>query len=236
MDGFSYNNIFETKGIEYLIIIGFLLLIIPFWLAINRTSALSKQLRSTFGVLTAAILRIPEGLYFNRNHTWTFMEKSGLAKIGVDDFLLHVTGDLRMNTIYREGDIIKRGDLIVLADKGEKILRIYSPVSGTITGTNPLLEEEPSVVMNDPYERGWLYRIKPSNWIAETSSSYVAAEAIAWTKRELEKFKDFLAESIKSHTPEISMVTLQDGGELIDRPLSEMPDEVWQDFQRSFLN
>jgi glycine cleavage system H protein len=236
MEGFSYNNIFETKGIEYLIIIGFLLLIIPFWLAINRKSALSVQLRSTLGVLTSAILRIPEGLYFNRNHTWTFMEKNGLAKIGVDDFLLHVTGDLKMNPIYREGDFIKKGDLIVMADKGDKVLRIYSPVSGTITGTNPLLEEVPSIVMEDPYDKGWIYRVKPSNWIAETSSFFVAGDAIAWTKRELVKFKDFLAESMKIHTPEISMVTLQDGGELIDRPLSEMPDEIWQDFQKSFLN
>jgi glycine cleavage system H protein len=32
------------------------------------------------------------------------------------------------------------------------------------------------------------------------------------------------------------MLVLQDGGELIDRPLAEMPDEVWQDFQKSFLN
>jgi glycine cleavage system H protein len=65
MDGFSYTNIFETKGIEYLIIIGFLLLIIPFWLAINRKNAMAKELRSTLGILTAAILKIPEGLYFN---------------------------------------------------------------------------------------------------------------------------------------------------------------------------
>jgi hypothetical protein len=32
------------------------------------------------------------------------------------------------------------------------------------------------------------------------------------------------------------MVILQDGGELCDQPLSELPNEVWQDFQKSFLN
>jgi len=39
MDGFFYNNIFETKGIEYLIIITFLVLIIPFWLKINKKAS-----------------------------------------------------------------------------------------------------------------------------------------------------------------------------------------------------
>ena len=42
MDGFSYNNIFETKGIEYLIIIAFLLMIIPFWIIINREASDKK--------------------------------------------------------------------------------------------------------------------------------------------------------------------------------------------------
>ena len=41
---------------------------------------------------------------------------------------------------------------------------------------------------------------------------------------------------MKKYSPETSMLMLQDGGELIDRPLSELPDEVWQDSQKSFLN
>ena len=115
-------------------------------------------------------------------------------------------------------------------------MRIYSPLSGEITGTNPLLNESPGSLLEDLYDKGWVYKINPSKWIAETSSLYITGDAISWTKSELEKFKDFLAQSMKKYTPEISMVALQDGGELIDRPLSELPDEVWQDFQKSFLN
>jgi hypothetical protein len=50
------------------------------------------------------------------------------------------------------------------------------------------------------------------------------------------RFKDFMAESMKKQSPETTMMIMQDGGELCDRPLSELPDEVWQDFQKSFLN
>lgn len=57
-----------------------------------------------------------------------------------------------------------------------------------------------------------------------------------WTKMELKRLKDFLAGSVSKYSPEVSMVTLQDGGELIDRPLSDLPDEVWHDFQKSFLD
>jgi len=236
MDGFTYTNIFETKGIEYLIIIAFLGLIVPFWLVINRKSSVASRIRNSVGVLTAAILRIPEGIYFNRNHTWTFLEKDGNAKVGLDDFLLHVTGDVKINPIYRAGDVLKKGDLIIMAERGDKVLRIYAPVSGTVTGVNPLVTSDPSELIDDPYTKGWIYRIKPSAWKAETSSLFIAEEAITWMRKELDIFRDFLARSIGKHAPDSSLVALQDGGELIDRPLADLPDVVWQDFQQAFLN
>ena len=68
----------------------------------------------------------------------------------------------------------------------------------------------------DPYGKGWIYKIKPSKWIEETNNYYLAEEAIAWSKKELERFKDFLAASAKKYSPETMMMVLQDGGELCD--------------------
>jgi hypothetical protein len=53
---------------------------------------------------------------------------------------------------------------------------------------------------------------------------------------ELQRFKDFIAGSVKKYNPEVSMVLLQNGGELCDMPLSGLPDEIWQYFQKSFLD
>jgi glycine cleavage system H protein len=66
MDGFTYTNIFDTKGIEYIVIIAFLLLLIPFWLALNRPVQLKEKFRKALGVLSAAVLRIPQGIYFTK--------------------------------------------------------------------------------------------------------------------------------------------------------------------------
>ena len=235
MDGFSYNNIFETKGIEYLIIIAFLVMIIPFWIIINRRNAMQGQIRKAIGILSAGILRIPQGLFYNRNHTWTHLEKSGTAKVGLDDFLQHITGEVKFSNLKKPGNFINKGELLADIDQNGKLLQIYSPISGRIMNTNLLLYERPGLLNEDPYEKGWIYMIKPSEWIADTDSYYLADEAIAWSKKELERFKDFMAASMKKYSHETSMLILQDGGELRDGPLSELPDEVWQDFQKSFL-
>jgi glycine cleavage system H protein len=236
MDGFSYNNIFETKGLEYLIIIAFLIMIIPFWITINKRAQIARQIKRAFGILSASILRIPQGLFYSKNHTWTFLEKSGTAKVGLDDLLLHLTGEVRFSYLRSREENINKGDLLAEIVQNGKLLKIYSPVSGKIMDTNLLLRESPEVLNEDPYGDGWICRIKPSKWVAETNSYYLAEEAITWSKKELERFKDFLAVAIDKYSPDTSMVILQDGGELCDKPLSELPDEVWQDFQKSFLN
>jgi glycine cleavage system H protein len=236
MDGFSYNNIFETKGIEYLIIITFLVLIIPFWLIINKQAGIKRQINQAIAILSAGILRIPLGLFYSKYHTWTHLEKSGLATVGLDDFLQHITGEVKFHNLKKPGDFIRKGELLAEIDQNGKLLKVYSPLSGKIMNTNAMLYETPEIINEDPYSKGWIYRIKPAEWIAETDSYYLAEDAVAWTKNELDRFKDFLAESIVKHSPETSLVMLQDGGELCDKPLSELPDGVWQDFQKSFLN
>jgi glycine cleavage system H protein len=236
MDGFSYNNIFETKGLEYLIIIAFLVIIIPFWIFINRQAKISMQIQKAIGIISANILRIPLGLFYSKNHTWTHLEKSGIAKVGLDDLLLHLTGEVKFRNLKTPGNFINKGELLADIDQNGKVLQIFSPISGKIMNTNKLLYDNPGVSNKDPYGEGWIYKIKPTAWIPETDSYYLAEAAVAWSKSELEKFKDFLAFSMKKYSPETSMAILQDGGELRDKPLSELPDEVWKDFQKSFLN
>jgi glycine cleavage system H protein len=236
MDGFSYNNIFETNGIEYLIIIAFLVLIIPFWIIINKQNAIKMQVKKALGALSESVLRIPRGLFYSKNHTWTHLERTGNALVGLDDFLLHVTGEIKFKSIKKPNDLIVKGDLIAEIIQNEKTLKITSPISGKIVLNNSRLKYNPGIMNEDPYGKGWIYRIEPNRWIEETSTYYLADEAVAWAKREFVRFKDFLAESMNKYSPETSMLILQDGGELCDRPLSELPDEVWQDFQKSFLN
>ena len=132
--------------------------------------------------------------------------------------------------------MIHKGDLLTEVSQNGKLLRILSPVSGKITDTNHALLEAPGALNKDPYGKGWICKVKPANWMADTRSCYIADEASKWAEKELERFKDFLALSLKTYSPEPSMVILQDGGELCDNSLSSLPKELWTDFEHEFLN
>lgn len=236
MDGFSYYNIFETKGLEYLIIITFLALLVPFTILLNRRIRTKRQFADAMGGLTTGILKIPQGVYYSKNHTWTHLAKSGIASIGLDDLLLHLTGRLSIRYLKLPGEQIAKGEIMSEVDHEGKSLKIFSPVSGTVTATNTELTEDPMQMNEDPFNSGWICKIKPSNWKAETSSYYLAGAAIDWSDKELLRFRDFLAFSMPKYSPEISMVALQDGGELRDHLLADLPAGLWEDFQQQFLN
>lgn len=236
MEGFNYTNIFETKGIEYIGVIAFLILLIPFWIILNKKEALVKSIKKALSVFSFDNLKLPQGIFYGKNHTWAFMEKSGTASVGIDDFLLHTIGEVKLNYTKGSGETINKGDLLIELVKDDKVLKIFSPISGIIEYSNSNLIESPELLNNDPYGQGWIYKIKPAKWKEETRMYYLAEEATNWSKKEIERLKDFMAESGKNYLPQPSLVVMQDGGELLDHTLSMFPEKVWLDFQESFLN
>lgn len=234
MDGFSYHNIFDTKGIEYLAIIAFFLVLLPFWLLLNKQ--VTNRISNAFRSLSASLSIIPQGIFYSRNHTWAHLERNGIAKIGLNGLLTHITGEVHLRQMKNPGEQIAKGDLLAEIDQNGKSLLIYSPISGTVVRSNHDLNEDQKLLHDDPYGRGWIYSIKPTDWKLETNSCLLAEEASEWLKVELIRYKDFLAMNLNDPSNLGALIVLQDGGEISENSLSAMPDKVWHDFQYEFLN
>jgi glycine cleavage system H protein len=129
-----------------------------------------------------------------------------------------------------------KGGLLATIDHKGKFLQIFSPISGSITGFNTLLQDEASALHEDPFRTGWICQIRPSDWVNETKSYFLATEATKWMEKEVIRFKDFVMISLGKNQVESSGIILQDGGELREDTLAEMPENMWKDFQQDFLN
>ncbi len=236
MEGFTYTNIFETKALEYLIIVFFFALLVPFWMILNKKNKPAVKLKSAPGFITADSLKLPQGIFFSRFHTWTYLEKTGEAKVGLDDMLLHLTGEVAIEHFREAGEETRRGEALARIHYNGNSLQIISPVSGKICKVNEMVSENPGLVKDDPYRQGWIYTLKPDNWKADTDSCYLADDAIQWAKEELVRVKDFLAVSSMKMMQEPAGIVMQDGGELVEQALTRFPQEVWQEFQEKFLS
>lgn len=236
MDAFSYHNLFETKGVEYLIIIAFLILMIPFYLFLNRTVKVRERIREFGGFLVTQLQKIPHGVLHAPNHTWVHLTRAGVAEVGMDNLLTHLTGEVRVKLLKNPGESIRRGEEMAILEQADKSLRIYSPVSGSVEGLNPDYRMPAPLTGEDPYGHEWLMRIKPSAWTEETRDYYLAGNALEWMKRETERFRDFLSLKLPVYEPGGLAPALQDGGEISSHVLSELPAGLWKEFQKDFLD
>jgi glycine cleavage system H lipoate-binding protein/ABC-type phosphate transport system substrate-binding protein len=179
-------------------------------------------------------VEVPKGLWFDKSHTWAFMEQNGLVRVGIDDFLQHITGPLTRVRMKKTGEQVQKGEMILTIIQKGKQLSIYSPVSGIISAQNGLLNSKSSMLNTAPFTDGWVYTIQPTNWLRETQFLLMAEKYKEWLKQEFLRLKDFFATSVIStgYPP----VVLQDGGELNDNVLSGFGPEVWEDFQVKFID
>ena len=179
---------------------------------------------------------IPGGLYYDKTHTWAFMDEEGLVKIGIDDFLQHITGPITRIEMKNPGEKIRKGEQLLSIIQNGKQLHLYAPVSGTIKEQNTMLTSHSSYLNASPYYKGWVYMIEPTNWPLETQFLTMAGKYKTWLHQEFSRLKDFLATSLQSDQLAYSHVVLQDGGALKDGVLIEFGPELWEEFQRKFID
>lgn len=178
----------------------------------------------------------PRGLFFDKTHTWAFMEKSGEVKVGIDDFLQHVTGKITSIKLKKPGDKVKKGEPVLTIVQNGKRLNISSPLSGMIITENPVLFTDPSLLNSAPFAEGWIYLMEPTNWLRENQFLFMVEKYSEWIKGEFSRLKDFLASAIKTNDPQYAYVILQDGGEITDHLLENLGPEIWEDFQTNFID
>lgn len=187
------------------------------------------------GAIDESTIAAPEGLFFDKSHTWTYLEKDGKVRMGMDDFMQQVTGPITRIKFRKSGDHVRKGEPIVTIIQNGKQLSLNAPVSGTIDTINESLKDNSSSVNSAPFNEGWLYLIAPDNWQQETPFLKMATEYRTWMQGEIARLKDFLAYSLNIHNTNLAHVALQDGGAVKKHVLKDLPPEAWEDFQSNFL-
>jgi glycine cleavage system H lipoate-binding protein len=234
------GNQSPSKTINWILLFSAMALVVLFFSFILFKRKKQSQIDSDDIEITTALnensILAPRGLYYDKTHTWAFMEQDGMVKIGIDDFLKHITGPLTSLKLKSPGEKVRKGEKILTVIRDGKQLNLYSPVSGFIRKQNESLLTTPSKINTTPYTEGWVYQIEPVNWLRETSFMFMFDKYREWLEDEFARLKDFLALSANSNKVVYQHIVLQDGGELKDNVLADLGPEVWEDFQTKFID
>ncbi len=113
---------------------------------------------------TLSYVPCPADYYSLGYVSWVLMEDKGTAKIGVSDLFLKAADGIREFELSPPGEDLVQGSPCAFATSPDGSLHsIMCPMGGRILEFNEKAQSTPSLVERDPYFRGWLYRILPSN-------------------------------------------------------------------------
>ena len=98
-------------------------------------------------------------LYFTKTHEW-LMQHNDEVTIGITDHAQELLGDLVFIELPQINTEIQAGSECGVLESVKAAADLYAPVSGTIIAINPAVNHDPSLINHDPYNTGWLIKIK----------------------------------------------------------------------------
>ena len=120
-------------------------------------------------------MTIPDDLLYTKDHEWIRIVDD-IATIGVTDYAQGELGDIIFIEFPNKGLKFKSGDPIGTIEAVKTVADIYSPVDGEILEINIALEDQPESINNDPYEKGWIFKLCKIH--KDSSNLLTAAEYI----------------------------------------------------------
>lgn len=99
-------------------------------------------------------------LRFTRAHCWVREEGSGVV-VGITDYAQEQMSELTFVELPEVGEQVGAEKEVAVVESIKAANDIYAPLAGTITEVNEALQEQPELVNQDPFGKGWLFKMKP---------------------------------------------------------------------------
>jgi glycine cleavage system H protein len=120
----------------------------------------------------------PKSLRFSESHEWVSLD-GDTATVGISRFAVDQLTDLIMIDLPKVGTRVTAGKSFGEVESVKSVNDLYSPVSGEVIAVNPAVVEDVQKLAEDPYEKGWLIKVK----VDASAASSVLLDHDAYEKK-----------------------------------------------------
>lgn len=106
---------------------------------------------------------IPAELRYSKDHEWIKVIEGGEALVGITDFAQGELGDIVFVDVPTVGESVGAHEVFGSIEAVKTVSDVFLPVGGEILELNPEVDADSSLVNKEPYEGGWLVRIRMEN-------------------------------------------------------------------------
>lgn len=104
----------------------------------------------------------PDSLKYTKDHEWLRLD-GDTATVGITDFAQGELGDIVYVEVETEGETLGQGEVFGTVEAVKTVSDLFMPIGGQILEFNSELEDNPELVNEDPYGKGWMIKIKVEN-------------------------------------------------------------------------
>ena len=106
---------------------------------------------------------VPKDLRYAKSHEWAKKQSDGTVVIGITDHAQSALGDLVFVEVPKAGRKVAAGEACAVVESVKAASDVYAPISGEVVDANPALAGAPEMLNQDPYGKGWMFKLKPAN-------------------------------------------------------------------------
>jgi glycine cleavage system H protein len=134
---------------------------------------------------------LPDDLYYMIDkHTWVKELDNGNLRVGMTSVALKLAGGKFIAVTPKRkaiGNEIAQGKSIATVESSKFVGPVPAPVSGTLVQINDAVAGDPDLVNSDPYGKGWIGEIQPSDWENQRKSLASGADGLEKYRQAIEK-------------------------------------------------
>ena len=131
-------------------------------------------------------LEVVEGLYYSKDWMWVKVE-DGKARIGITDYAQKQLREIVFAELPSVGDEVVKGEPFGTVESVKAVSDLVAPLNGKVEEVNEEVANSPEVLNEDPYSKGWLILVTPSDLKAELKTLMDFKKAVEWHKELAEK-------------------------------------------------
>jgi glycine cleavage system H protein len=170
---------------------------------------------------------VPASVSYHSGHSWLLRERKNVMRVGADEFAAALAGKIERIELPKPGQWIRQGQKVVAFIRDGERAEMVSPTEGEVMEVNTELVNNPALMRQDPYGKGWLLSVHVPD--EENTGRNLVPRML------VREWMNEAVDRLYARQPQLAGAVAADGGRPAEDLLAALPDVNWREVTGEFF-
>lgn len=170
---------------------------------------------------------VPTSVSYHNGHSWLLRERQNVMRMGADEFAAALAGKIEKIELPKPGQWIRQGQKVISFFRNGEKTEMVSATEGEVMAINTEVVENPSLLRQDPYGKGWLLSVHVPDEENTTRNLIPRMLVGDWMREAVQR--------LYAHQPQMAGAVAADGGRPAEDLMAALPGVDWKTVTGEFF-